>query len=97
MLYQKYPELKLQAPRAKTYTRLDSRGNLLEKWQKDDDGVWQDVTQQELAKIEIEQAARELALLNAKLVKTALNEIQVVCPEELGYEYDDDLDELNDF
>lgn len=97
MLYQKYPELKYQAPKAKTYKRVDSKGNLLEMWQKDENGVWHDVTKQELAKIEIERAAAELLALDRKLVKTALNEIQVACPEELDDEYDDEFDELADF
>ena len=90
MLHEKYPELKHQAPKAKTYRRVDSKGNLLEMWQKDENGVWHDVTKQELAKIEIERAAAELLALDRKLVKTALNEIQVACPE-------DEFDELADF
>lgn len=69
MLYQKYPELKHQAPNAKTYTRLDNRNQIVEKWVKDENGQWKDITAQEIAKQNALNAQKEYEMLLEKLAK----------------------------
>lgn len=67
MLYQKYPELKWQAPKAKTYKRLNEKGIVVEMWEKDENGNWIDVTDRERKKQELAAAQKEYELLLKKL------------------------------
>jgi hypothetical protein len=67
MLYEKYPELKQQAPNVKTYKRLDERGIITEMWEKDENGKWIDVTDRERKKQELAAAQKEYELLLKRL------------------------------
>lgn len=56
-------------PDAKSYRNLSITGRVIEAWDKDENGVWHDVTLREQA---IEQAKRELAM--AKRLAKAVEE-----------------------
>lgn len=57
----------------KTYRSLTEGGRILEAWDKDDEGVWRDVTlreqEKQKAEWELAKAARELARLQRQEVK----------------------------
>ena len=69
-LYEKHPDLKEFGTKCKKYTRLDEKGNILEFWERDADGNWQDNSEvarlmQELEALK-KKAAREKSLKGEK-------------------------------
>ncbi len=64
MLFKKYPELKEHHAHCNTYTRLTRTGELIEKWQKDENGNWKDVTAIEKAKLQVAALQKELEKLD---------------------------------
>lgn len=46
-----------------TYKVLDKDSKLVKQFEKDDYGTWHDVTEREMAKIELEKAKKELSKL----------------------------------
>lgn len=69
-LVNKHPEIEkvLKAhPEATTYKYLNDKGETMEYWERDRDGHWCDVTERELLKREIADAAEELAKLNKEV------------------------------
>ena len=92
MLFNKYPELKWQAPNAKVYKRYDTAGNLVEMWEKDENGVWKDVTKRELTRQKVEKLQAELAKLLKISAKSPQN-AQTACPVDI---VNDDFDDLVD-
>ena len=47
-------------PGATRFELTDTRGNILESWEKNADGIWKEVTQRDLARKEIVKAQEEL-------------------------------------
>lgn len=64
----KHPSLRdiINNPVINTYTCTDEHNNLVEQWERDENGNWNDVTARELARQELAAAQEELEKLIAK-------------------------------
>lgn len=58
----KHPDLREFLPTSTVYKSLNATGDILEYWEKDDDGHWVDVTEREIAKQELERELKQLEL-----------------------------------
>ena len=64
----KHPSLRdiINNPVINTYTCTDEHNSLVEQWERDENGNWNDVTVRELARQELAAAQEELEKLIAK-------------------------------
>lgn len=58
----KHPDLREFLPTSTVYKSFNATGDILEYWEKDDDGHWVDVTEREVAKQELERELKRLEL-----------------------------------
>lgn len=73
-LLAKHPDLKdYTMANTQSYKVLDMAGNLIEAWQKDENGHWVDITEQEQEKIRLE---REIKALQQDLLKHNITPLQ---------------------
>lgn len=59
--------------KTKTYRNYNENGELLEAFDKNENGEWIDVTERELERIKIAELLKELEKLNAKAMEDAEN------------------------
>ena len=59
----KHPDLKEFLPTCNTYKSFSATGDILEYWEKDDDGHWVDMTDREIAKQQLERELKQLEVL----------------------------------
>lgn len=58
----KHPDLREFLPTSTVYKSFTATGDILEYWEKDDDGHWVDVTEREVAKQKLERELKQLEL-----------------------------------
>lgn len=65
----KHPDLKELLPTCNAYKHLNAVGDILEYWEKDDNGHWIDVTEREITKQELERELKQLESKQLELQK----------------------------